>query len=91
MSKPEITYKGKKHALTIDNATLVLFRGNDDLDHVEVRLDDEVVYSFDAALVKRLCHLDYPIYFRCDRPQWAVDRFMQLQVDDLDKLLYGVD
>lgn len=87
---PKITVRrgdGSELELNYDNTILVMFMGMDELDHVEYRCEDGVILNYDPELIKVLLANEFPAYLRHDRPEWAIDRFMNQRnlLADLDE------
>lgn len=83
-----VTLAGKRARLTYDNTMMFFFSGDTTLDHVNIKMGEAQYYIYDVDLLKTLIDWNFPMYCRGDRPEWAIERFMARQKDDLDQLLF---
>lgn len=72
-----------------DNTMVFLFCGRDDLDHVGVRYGDDKVLllCFEQEFIHACLEAELPMMLHRNWPQWAFDRVIACEVDDLDRLL----
>lgn len=80
---------GRKVALDDDNTMVFLFHGRDDLDHVGVQYgnDKVLLLCFEQEFIHACIEAELPVMLHHNWPQWAFDRVMACEVDDLDRLL----
>lgn len=82
-----VKIEGGNYIITQDNTTVVMFDGDDVLDHVHIKLEGEDLFVYHRPFLDKLCEWGYPAYVRFDRPTWAVERYMQSGAQSIDKLL----
>lgn len=78
---------GSRVELTYDNTLVFLFKGNDDLDHVQLKQGDSYRTNYDPRLVGACLRVGFPVYMRSDRPEFAIERRMKAEPLDFDRLL----
>lgn len=80
---------GQTIELTQENTMVFLFKGNSDLDHVLIKVDEHAkLATFDNGDVARvLVTKDFPVVMYPYRPEWAIERYMQARVSDFSQLL----
>lgn len=83
---------GREIELTPDNTTVMFFGtvDEDELDHVQLVVDGTAYLNYQPEFRAACVNEELPILWRHDRPEWAVERRMNImEVDDLDMLLGG--
>lgn len=63
---------------TYENTVVCRFIGIDsDLDHIHIRHDGEDFFVYDRHRAEHLANLGFPRHIRHDRPDWAVERYVE--------------
>lgn len=74
--------------LTPENTTIMLFTGDNQLDHIVVRRNDHNFVCYDARVRESAINRrQFPVMLFPFRPNWAIERRMSTEVFDLEKLL----
>jgi hypothetical protein len=76
---------GVEVACTVENTLVYLFKGDDELDHVGVKLEGgRMIVVYELAFVEACIKEELPMLIRFDRPQWAIDRRVNKEAAQID-------
>lgn len=82
-----VGFKGEKVELTEANTFIMLFQG-DDLDHVMVAHNGVAIVNYAPDLMTAaMASHQFPLVIYPNRPEWAIERRLKSEPDDVDRLL----